>query len=342
MRTSTTTGAENTSSIPKLAFYCVSNSQHFLGAVALLNSLRLLGHDEPIFLVDAGLTPEQKRAVSDHVTLIAAPGGVVPVLLAPFGPIERPAEVAILLDADIIVVHPLRGLAEEARLGRLVAFVNNPPNGDRFFAEWRSTLSLGPLRRHPYLNAGQLVVPDSLGRTLFKGWIEGQAKIDVQRTRYGKATLSDPFYFADQDVFNAVVASSLQASQVVTLEHRLAPHPPFSDLRILDEQRLLCQYSDGVRPFVLHHTLGKPWLKATRSNAYSLLFPRLLLASDVALRLRPEDVPLRLRPGRLAAADRRRAGVQAVVYSSARRELGRLRVRTRLRNWRHRYAATRG
>jgi hypothetical protein len=92
---------------------------------------------------------------------------------------------------------------------------------------------------------------------------------------------------------------------------------------------------------LLHHFLAKPWLKATRSNIYSLLLPRLLLAPDVALRLEPEQLPLRLREGRLAATDRGRANLQAFVYENGRKQLGRFGIRTRLAAWRRRHAAAR-
>jgi hypothetical protein len=253
----------------------------------------------------------------------------------------HPAGVAILLDADIIVLRPLTELIEAAEAGRLVAFVNNEPVHDRYFSEWSSVLGLGPLRRRPYMNAGQLFVPDSLSPGLLHAWTEAQRKIDVQRTRYGKGKLHDPFYFADQDVLNAVVAAQLGPDEVMMVEHRLAPTPPFTNLRLLDKQSLLCRYDSGERPFSLHHILAKPWLKATRTNIYSLLLTRLLVAPDVALRLGPEQIPLRLREGRLAAADRRRANAQAFAYAEARRQLGRFGVRTRLAAWRQRHVAAR-
>ena len=31
------------------AFYTVADARYFLGAVGMINSLRLVGHDEPIF-----------------------------------------------------------------------------------------------------------------------------------------------------------------------------------------------------------------------------------------------------------------------------------------------------
>jgi hypothetical protein len=327
--------------VPARAFYCVSDRRHFLGVVALLNSLRLAGHDELMFLVDAGLTAEQRSLLADHVVLIPGPPDAPVVFLTPIGPMTYPASVAVLLDADIIVLRPLNELLEAAEGGRLVGFVNNEPVHDRFFTEWSSALGLGPLRRQPYINAGQLFVPDVLRRTLLEQWTEAQMKLDVKQTRYGQGKLCDPFYFADQDVLNAVIAAHLGPDEVMMVEHRMGPTPPFAGLRLVDEHDLICRYDNGDRPFSLHHILGKPWLKATRRNIYSLLLPRLLLAPDVALRLQPTQVPFRLREGWLATMDRERANAQAFAYTHARRQLGRFGIRTRLAAWRERHAATR-
>jgi hypothetical protein len=327
-----TAGRESTREAPVLrcAFYSVCDSRHFLGLVALLNSLRFVGHDEPFFLVDAGLTDEQRRLIQGHVTTIPAPPSVPPMFLTPLGPLQHPARVAVALDADIIVTRALNELIDDAEAGRLVAFVNNAPNDDRFFAAWGSALGLGPLRRQPYLAAGQLFIPAALNRRVLELWSDLQAKVPVQWTRYGGARLSDPFYFADMDVFNAIVAARLDLEELSIVEHRLAPNPPFTGVRLVDEECLLCAYADGMRPFFLHHILAKPWLRATRRNLYSMLLPRLLLAADVTVRLEPHHVPLRLRRGRLAAADRLRAHVQAATYWYTRRQLGRFGIRTRI------------
>jgi hypothetical protein len=328
----TETRAARSNSTPAVdcAFFTISDSKFFLGAVALVNSIRLVDHGEPIFLIDAGLTSKQQDMISRHVMLITAPEGVPPMMMKMVGPLKHPADVAILLDADSIVLRQLTELIAAARDGRLVAFVDNEPHDNRFFPDWERTLGLGPIRRQPYLASGHLFVPHSLTPRLLQPWEEGQTKIDIRRTLLGRGKLSDPFYFPDMDVFNAVAAAQLEPDEIIVLDHRLAPSPPFKGLRLIDPDRLLCSYPDGVRPFLLHHILAKPWLKATRINAYSLLLPRLLLGPDVALRLNPEEVPLRLREGWLAHADRHRANVQAFVYAEARRQLGRFGVRTRI------------
>jgi hypothetical protein len=327
--------------IPR-AFYSVADAAHFPGVAALLNSLRLLGHDEPFFLVDAGLTPQQRSRLARHVTMLDPPARVHAVFLAPYGPIEHPAEVAILLDADIVVVRPLGALAACAEAGRVVAFVNDPPNHHRFFPEWKDALGLGALRRRAYVNAGQLVIPDALARTFLPRWTEAQQRIGTARSRYGSATLGDPFYFADQDVLNALLAAYVPDEAIEILEHGLAPHPPFAGLRLEDILTLRCRYEDGTSPFLLHHIMTKPWLGATRTTIYSRLLTRLLLHSDVAVPLEPRELPMRLREGPLAATDRARSHGQAAMRAEARRQLGRFGIRTRARGWWRKWRAAGG
>lgn len=185
----TTRDSSRAAGQPSCVFYGVANARHFVGAVALLNSLRLVGHDEPFRLVDAGLTDEQRLLLAGHVELLPAPDGVPPVHLAPYGPRQRPADVQIVLDADIIVTRPLTELISSGRRGKVLGFVNDPPNHDRFFRDWGPALGIGPLHRRPYLNAGQFVLPGAMNDRLLDRWIEGQERIGVAGTRYGRASL---------------------------------------------------------------------------------------------------------------------------------------------------------
>lgn len=319
--------SEDTSSV---AFLTVANAPHFPGAVALLNSLRLMGHEEPFVLVDAGLTGSQRALLSDRVELVPAPPGVHPVHLAPYAPLLRPAGVQVVLDADVIVCRRLDELVASARDGRWVGFVNDPPNDVRHFAEWQDVLGLERVTRRPYLNAGQFLIPRLMNDRVLRPWIDGQTEVGLAGTRYGRrARLTDPFYFADQDVVNALLSALLSDDELDIRDHRLAPHPPFEGVRPSRGDGTLCEYDDGTAPFFLHHTMAKPWLQATPTTVYSELLPRLLLADDVAVRLQPADVPLRLRDGRLASIDRRRAHALAVTRRTLRRRLGSLGIRTR-------------
>ena len=128
-------------STPPLTFYCVCNSDFFLGAVALVNSLRLLGHAEPIIVLDCGLRPAQRARLSEEATLVSAPDDVTPYLLKTVGPLRHPAKVMVLVDADIIVTRPLTELVERASHGRVLAVEHGR---DRFFGEWGSSWAARP------------------------------------------------------------------------------------------------------------------------------------------------------------------------------------------------------
>jgi hypothetical protein len=317
-----------------VVFCCVTDASHFLGAVALFNSLRIVGHEEPFVVLDCGLEDWQLATLEPHAIVVPAPRDVAPMLLKPEAALAVPADVAVVLDADVIVT---RRLAEPLRLalgGRIVAFANK--DADRFFPEWGELLGLRPARRQPYVASGHLFVPTGQRRflSLFR---DCQRRIDLRETLLAnddvlmRATPRNPFYYPDMDVLNAVLATEMSPDDLSVIGYRLGPHAPFPGLHLVDERTLSCRYSDGVQPYVLHHILRKPWLAATRPNVYSRLLPRLLLGADVTLRVDPSRLPLRLREGRLAAADRVRVGVQAFAHAHTRGKLG---IRPRIAAWR--------
>jgi hypothetical protein len=305
-----------------VAFYSVVDSRHFLGAVAMVNSLRLAGHTEPVFLADCGLEAWQRELLEQEAMVAPGPSGLVPHFLKGILPLERPAEVMVLLDADVIVVRGLAPLIDAAGAGRVAAFAD--PVDSRFHPEWDDLLPLGPLKRLPYVNAGLLALPRDSGSRILGLISELQQSVDLRRTSLGAGSAHDPFFYLDQDLLNAVLARPA-GWELEVLPSRLAPHPPFSGLEVVDARALTCRYDDGIEPLALHHVGRKPWLHATRSNAYSRFLTRLLLAADLPIRLEPGWVPLRLRGGLLAAFERRRSEAQGVLHSQ--------RGRLGLRRW---------
>jgi hypothetical protein len=310
------------------AFYCVADAANFLGAVGLLNSLRLLGHGEPFFLLDCGLTDEQRALFEPHARLVPAPLDSHPAMLKSVLPLSRPADVMVLLDADVLVVCDLRRLVETAASGRVVAFENDV---DRYRHEWAERLDLEPMPRRPYVNSGHLLLPAQWGLPLLREFEHALSRLDLARTvvRGGPPrteSLDDVFFYTDQDVFNALLAARVPGQDVHLLEARLAPFPPFTGLHA-DPRTLRCEHPDGVRPYLLHHVLRKPWLSALPDSVYTQLLRRLLAGPDVALHVPRHLIPLRLRDGRLARADRARAHVHAVLRDNTR---GRLGIRPRI------------
>jgi hypothetical protein len=307
------------SSIPPVAFYCVSSDLYFLGAVGLINSLRLVGHTEPIHVLDVGLTGPQRESLAPHATLLPAPTGREPFMVKAVAPLREPARVTVLLDADMIVTRPLTPLVERAAQGRVVGFAGGI---DRFFPQWGDLLGLGPARRHAYLCSGLVCLGGSLGSEVLRDLDAARGVVEFERTVFGTAfenypfdrtaaapvvAQDYPFFFADQDLLNAILAARADVEHVIAIDDRLAPNAPFPRLRLADEATLECVYEDGAEPYVLHQSFAKPWLEPTRHGIYSRLLRRLLLGSDVAVRVSEGELPPWLRTGARAYVARTRA-----------------------------------
>ena len=290
------------------AFYCVADSRYFLGAVGLVNSLRLVGHREPIYLLDCGLDDEQRRLLEGEVTLVGAPQHAPPTLLKTIAPLAHPADVMVLIDTDLIVTRRLEEPIAAAARGRVVAFRNDT---ERHVPEWGELLDLGPVRPQPYVSFALVAFDRALGTEVLRLLAERQAQIDFERTYWRERRITDyPLLYADQDVLNAILASRVEPDRLLALDQALAPLPPFSGLRVVDERALRCAYADGVEPYVVHHWLAKPWLEPTHHGVYSRLLRRLLVGEELAIRVPERLIPLRFRAGLRAYAERTRINVR--------------------------------
>jgi hypothetical protein len=292
---------------PRAAFYCVSNSIYFLGVVALVNSLRLIGHREPVYILDCGLTDDEREVLAAEATVVPARNEAPPWLLKTIAPLRHPAEVMVLIDADIVVTRSLDDLLGTAATGRIVAIEHG---SDRFFPEWGRLLGLGAPRRQPYVSSSFLLFDRDLGAHLLALMDRSQPRAQLGDSPFAGVrpedglsvdvrteAIEDPFFFPDQDVLNAVLAAEIDRERLVVLDRRLEAIPPFEGLRVVDEARLRCSYEDGLEPFAVHHVASKPWLETTPYGVYTQLFLRVLLGRDVAIRLRQRDLPRHLRMG---------------------------------------------
>lgn len=277
------------------AFYCASSALYFPGAVAMINSLRLQGHDDPVFVLDCGLEPAQRELVERDARVVPMPADVPPYLLKTVAPLATPARTMVLIDADMIATRSLTPLMEKAGAEGVVAFENDVA---RFVSAWGEVLDLGRVRRHPYVSSGFAVLAGDLGAEVLRLWDDRQRRIDFPRSCFGpRPDPAYPLYFLDQDVLNAVIAARVGDQQFSAVEQRLAANPPFDGIEIRDEATLRCAYRDGAEPYLLHHFNRKPWVARLRANVYSRLLTRLLLADDVRLRMEPDALPVRLRTG---------------------------------------------
>ena len=145
----------------RCGFYLVADSTYFVGAVAALNSLRVLGHNEPAFVLDVGLSDAQRVALAQTAEIVSCPADVKPRLAKWVAPLGHPSDVMVLVDADMIVTRPLGPLLEDAERGSVVVFADDHP--DRFDDRWSDFVGVGALRRRTYVNCGLVVLPPRLG-----------------------------------------------------------------------------------------------------------------------------------------------------------------------------------
>jgi hypothetical protein len=302
------------STIPaRAAFYCVSDERYFPGAVAMINSLRLLGHAEPIYVVDCGLHADQRELLAGEAKILAAKDDSPPVLQKTHAPLRHPAEVAILIDADLIVTRSLEGLIDRASTGKVLAVDDGQ---DRFFPEW-GKLTGGTAHRRPYVSSCLTLLGGPVGRRVVETMDGAQRRADIGRTPYSGSAPDfvsyadsyerNPYYFADQDVLNAVLVTDVDPDDVDVLDRRDVAILPFDGLRVVAPEALHCVYEDGSEPYAVHHLmLEKPWLRRTGENTvYTQLLRRLLSGNDLALRVPSAWIPSWLRPGPLGSASRK-------------------------------------
>ena len=263
-------------------YYTIATAPFFPGLVALLNSLRLSGNGGELVVLDRGLASGQRARLERHSRVVELPPARAthPVLVKAYPHLFDPSGVVVILDADMLVVHPLDWVVERAARGSVCVFPDPIP--DRWFGEWAQALDL-------------------LAR-----WWELCARVPPGEVFSRQEA---PFWAGDQDVLNALLADlPADAVDVLPVEGEAYPEQLLR-VRVLDERSLKCEL-DGQPVTILHQSLGPKvwhrlgWLRL-RNDAYVRLLPRVLFGDDVELRLEPHEVPVWLRPGAAAATLRR-------------------------------------
>jgi hypothetical protein len=290
-----------------VSFYTVADKRFFPAAVGLVNSLRAVGHDEPIFLLDCGLTPEQRETLGAECHLVMPPVAdpINPQLLKPFANALDPSGTVVILDSDLLVVRRLDETLLEARNGQIC--INADPESTRWFSEWEDLFALaGPPRKQPYMSSGFVAFSVDRWPTLLARWWElCQGIRSLPTAFYGQP--DTPTAQADQDALNAILMTAVpQANLFVLPEEALPTMEQFRRrVRLVEARTLRCSI-DGKPVTFLHPSVKvKPfesdrWLDQGQSP-YPRLLRRLIVGSDVRLRPSPGDLPRWLRPGRQGA-----------------------------------------
>jgi hypothetical protein len=301
----------------RVTFYTIANARYFPGLAALLNTLRLNGHEEELVVLDEGLTPGQRQRLAPHATLVELPRERLshPALLKPYPAELSPSGVVVLIDSDMIVTRPLTGPLAAAGDGRIAVYSDHESSASRWFAEWEREFDLAaPPRRQRYVNAGFVAFSQERWPEFLARWRRACELVPLER--YGELPRFVPrrtvlegesLWAGDQDALNAILMSEIP-EDAIALQPAHEQPDWLAEVELEDAQTLTCRYRGGETA-ILHFSLApKPWeptgWRRVSRNAYIELFPRVVLADDVALRLEPAELPPWLRDDARARAAR--------------------------------------
>jgi hypothetical protein len=288
--------------VSSCTLFTVADARYWLGAVALVNSLRLAGHEEPVVVLDAGFTRRQRDRLKATAEVVTPRQPLrAPFLAKWLLPLERGSSAPVLLDADVVVTQSLAPLLAEIERGRVVAFVDRLAT--RAFSEWEALVGK-QVYTHPYVNSGFIGLAPELASTVLERVREAQERVDLAAARLlGRGSADDPYHFPDQDTWNAALRALVPPERLCALEHRLAPTEPWDAVSVVDVETLSCVDPSGSRPHLVHVVGPKPWFANVSRTAYEELLPRLLLSDDVAIPLTRRELPARLRWARFVGRE---------------------------------------
>jgi len=288
-------------------FFTMCDARYFCGAVALVNSLRIVGHRDPITVLDLGLTSEQRSILDRECDLVEIDRdpGEHPFTFQAYPAVLDGRGIGVIVDSDVIVTQRLDALVATAKDGTIAAFGDRI---DRCEEAWSALFGLdAPLVPGlRYLNTGVVAFDAAAHRPFMTRWWQLCRDMHFEPGR----SATDPLAYADQDAFNALLMSDDvglrgpdPASAMVIGAANLA------ETRVTDLDRLVCDH-DG-RPVAALHSVSspKPWTRdarlSMRRNAYVTCLRRCLSGPGLALSLDDTQLPSWLGRSRRAAVELR-------------------------------------
>ena len=285
-------------------YFTICDERYFLGTVALLNSLRLAGNEGPLVVLDRGMSASQRSRLDGRARIVSIDKDGAPTwMLKAFPRYFDTNGVVVIIDSDMIVTRSLRYVIDHANAGQICAYPDHVSQWDRSFAQWESSLGLrAPLRHQVYLNSGFIALSTQRWPHFLERYAELLDLAPVGSVFTGATDDTDPFWAADQDVFNALMMSEIPSDEIQILPAEDEVHPDaLKDVAVIEPSTLECRI-DGVRPAILHYSMRpkawdrRAWIRIRR-DAYVRLFPRVVCADDVPVRVDPAQLPIWLRPG---------------------------------------------
>ena len=275
----------------------LGDSGYFLGAVALVNSLRLTGNEQPITFLDLGLTPAQHEVLSAHcdVVDIERDARDHPYTFQPYPYVLGATGTCVIIDSDVIVTGRLDSVIDAASTGKIACFADN---FQRFTPEWASIFELRePLvRSDPYVNSGLLALDAGRNRSFLERWWGLCRALEIADPPDHRG----PIGFADQDALNALLMSEYRDARSIVSEPRFAiGHNTLRHTEVVDVDALRCTF-DAQAVVALHSTSQpKPWAPRAqfllRRSAYITCLRRCLSGPGLTITLPEEQLPRWLR-----------------------------------------------
>ena len=290
---------------PDTQFFTISDPKYFVGTVALVNSLRVSGRDEPITVLDCGFDTRQRALLEPHCRLVpfdpTAVGSASPAWMKAYPYILGADGSIVIIDSDAVVTGGLDEVLDASEQGRVSAITGATP--DRWFREWEDLFHLSSTPRHqPYVSAAFVAFSTRRWPGLLSGWWSRcQATWGKADTRGRVSELSkDPVKLLDQDVLNGLLMTELPRDALDALPRERGPAGAvlLEECTVQDVRSLRCTCK-GMSTLIVHHSGGRfPWHPDRRvawrkwSPAYVALLRRLLFGSDVPIRLERSQLPL--------------------------------------------------
>ena len=284
--------------VVKAAFYCVADERYFLGAVGLINSLRLVGHDEPIYLLDCGLTERQRELLGRRGELVDGPrAGDAAVAAEDDRPAGRdPAEVTVL-DRHRHDRHPpldalIERAARDAWSPSRTASSAIAPSGASCSGSARRARTLRVLRARLLRRRERRARCSSCSTS-------ASAEVDFELTFWRRNVREYPFLLrrpgrAQRDPHAPGARRNGRRARRAARGDAAVSRA----CAIRDEATLACAYRDGREPYVAAPVRAQAVARGDLHGVYSRLCRRLLVAGDIAIRPAEDESPLRMRSGR--------------------------------------------
>lgn len=282
--------------------FTISDSRYFLGTVGLVNSLSHFGYDQPVTVLDTGLTSFQRESLASRCTFVEIDRSQAanPLWFKPFPNLVHPSGTVVIIDSDMVLTRPLDLVIDLARNGRICAYPD--PLSDKWHQQWQEIFRLPCEPRHQtYINTGLVAFSTDYWPELLPRWWEACKSNWTRPTIYEGVSFDNPTYAGDQDALNALLMSRFPEDAVALLPMEEAPtYQAFRDVTIIDSQALKCTHR-GHETQLLHGSgARKPWDKKSwlrhPPSPYARLLRRLLNGhASATVSVSKPDLPLLLK-----------------------------------------------